>query len=124
MKLFATPATCVAYGYQSRVYAEDGTLVCLAVGLSAREADERAALIVSNNSKVGALVNRVKKLEDALHPFAEYAATLGDALPDNAPVTNGLRGPGRIAVGACRAALRARDAGRTKKAHDAGRTRQ
>lgn len=44
-----------------------------------------------------------RRLELAAKPFVEYLRQLPEDLPDDTPVTNGLRGPGRLTVGDLRA---------------------
>lgn len=111
MKLHARPSTFVAGArsgsqWQVEVIDDLGELYCVAVASSPARASMRAHRIIENRSKVGELINSTARMLAAIQPFLTYASTLGDALPDDAPVTNGLRSNGKITAGECRALVR------------------
>jgi hypothetical protein len=92
--------------WRASVVDETGEIYCVAVAASPASATERAKQIIENRSKVGELINRTARMLAAIQPFLTYASTLGSALPDDAPITNGLRSNGKITAGECRALVR------------------
>lgn len=111
MRLHARPSTFVSGArggsqWQVEVVDDLGELYCIAVASSAAHATMRARQIIENRSKVGELIDRTARMASAIQPFLVYATTLGSALPDDAPITNGLRSNGKITAGECRALVR------------------